>query len=83
MKSCFEGRGHGLSRFLAKTKFAGEALLLVDGQRKMETAECPGMRMSSPTRVVQSCLKLGSGSDQLALGECGLRQTSTRKPPSG
>ena len=73
--------GDGLSRFLAETKFTDGALLLVDGRKRMDTMECTGIRTSSPMRVVQSCLKLGSGADQLALRERGLRQNSNRKPP--
>ena len=52
--------GDGLSRFLAETKFTDGALLLVDGRKRMDTMECTGIRTSSPMRVVQSCLKLGS-----------------------
>ena len=75
--------GHGLSRFLARTKFADGTLLLVDGQRKVDTVKCIGMMSSSPMRVVHDCLNLGSGSDQLALRAHGLQRTLNRKPPSG
>ena len=75
--------GDGLSRFLVETKFTDGALLLVDGRKRMDTMECTGIRTSSPMRVVQSCLKLGSGADQLSWQEHELRQTSNQKPASG
>ena len=55
--------------FLAEKKFEYGALLLVDGQRKVDIVECPGMRTSSPTRVVHDWLNWSSGADQSALRE--------------
>ena len=74
--------GHWLRRFPAETKIMDGTLLLVDGQRKVDTMEWLGMRMTSPTRVVYDFLNWGSGADQSALQERGLRRTSKQKPPS-
>ena len=74
--------GHWLRRFPAETKIMDGTLLLVDGQRKVDTVEWPGMRMSSPTIVVHDCVNWGSGSDPSVLWKLPLQRTLKWKNPS-
>ena len=72
--------GHGDSRFLADTMLADGALLLVEDLRKELTREWPGMRISSPQRVVQVRMKSGKGIKKSIFFDRGFLLPSKRKP---
>ena len=67
---------------MAEMKFADGALLLVLDFKNVDTAVWPGMRISSPKRVVHVWTKEGKGTDHSTLCDLALRLTSNVKPPS-
>ena len=80
--ACRSDVGQAESRFFAETTLADGALLEVEGRRNELTVEWPGMRMSSPTRVVQVRIKSGRAIVESILRERGLRLISNWKSPS-
>ena len=76
-----KGGGHWPSRFLAETKLADGALFDVEGFRNELTVECPGMIVSSPTRLVRFYLNCCNETDKSILVDLEMRLTSKVYPP--
>ena len=66
-----------------ETKLAEGALLVGGGRRKELTAECPGMSISSVSKVDQVRLKSGNGTCQSTLMLRAFLLTSNVNPPNG
>ena len=83
MQSFDEGRRGRGEKILGGDKPCIEDIVEMLDQRNELTVVWAGNKMLSPKRVVNFFLKLGRGTDQPILVQCGLWQTAKWTPPSG